>query len=306
MQNNAMFFKVLPCATDMEWYAELQPLAAKDGVTVATAIATIVRTLLLVCQDAARSRAVRRIRVARILIGDALNTNENAAKRVLHFMSTEGVVEGVDYRLVVLKCSSHQSNLVVVVAIAGGKASNVLDTCELCGTLSRLYKYLLPSYLEDFTARLRDIVLRRFSVHSDESSDATRAGQQENVRLPELYGSYILPAELMAVMNRSVTRMQHVGPPGADVEVLRKKAFDTLQRLVLLVEEKTVVTRVCLFAPCAFSLLRMVVLGICDDLFALGHVNPNLEAKGRRQPCRPFVRTGRTKLICDWWLCVCG
>ena len=255
VQNNAMLFKVLPCSTDMEWYTELQPLAAKDGVTVATAIATIVRTLLLVCQDAARSRAIRRTRVVHILIGDALNTNENAAKRVLHFMSTDGAVEGVDYRLVVLKCSSHQSNLVVVVAIAGGKASNVLDTCELCGTLSRLYKYLLPSYLEDFTARLREIVLRRFSVHSDENSDATRAGQQQNVRLLELYGSYILPAELMAVMNRSVTQMQHVGPPAADVEVLRKKAFDILQRLVLLVEEKPVVTRCCLLGVNSCSLI---------------------------------------------------
>ena len=247
VQNNAVFVKVVPAKQDVEWFTELQPLAAKDGATVATAIADVVRSVMLACSEAATLRKVHRIRLVHMLIGDGLNTNENVAKRIFYYFQTAGLVERVDYRLVVLKCSSHQSNLVVVVAIAGGKASNILDNCELCGTLSRVYKYLVPSYLEEFNHRLREIVLRRFVVCSDIGSPATMASQAQNAKLVALYGPLILPPELMMLLNRSVANMEHIGPADVDEQALRKKTFDVLQRLVILVEEKPVVTRfVCL------------------------------------------------------------
>ena len=115
-----------------------------------------------------------------MLVGDGITTNENAAKRVLHHMLGEGAVDRIDYRILVWKCSSHQANLCVAAAIAGEHMTNALDNCELCATLSRLYKYLVPSYLDEFTGKLRDFVAQSFVVRTDNGQPGDIGASEAN------------------------------------------------------------------------------------------------------------------------------
>ena len=93
--------------------------------------------------------------------------------------------------MLVWKCSSHQANLVVAVAIAGGMEENPLDSSPLCANLSRLYKYLLPTYLDEFTAKLRDLVVSQFELlHTLGSAEAV-AQEHRTSELLALYGSCV-------------------------------------------------------------------------------------------------------------------
>ncbi len=94
--------------------------------------------------DAALRACESTIRVVHILVGDGINTNQNAARRML--CSWTEAFEGrerLDHSIVVVNCASHQSNLVVMTAICGGLVRDLVECNALCGTCVRLCKYLL-------------------------------------------------------------------------------------------------------------------------------------------------------------------
>jgi hypothetical protein len=185
------------------------------------------------------------LRFLHVLVGDGVNTNENSAKRLLHkFIVNLQAGSKIVYRLLVWKCFSHQANLVVLVAIAGGLVLNPLDSNELCGTLSRLYKFLVPAYLDEFTGVLRNMVVTSFRLCHDLHSEDTRRHQDRSRTLVALYGDGVLPPALMRLRNRDSSSMEHLCQAGTDERVVRKDMFDLLLRLVWLVEEKPVITRV--------------------------------------------------------------
>ena len=216
VQNNAVFATVVPSKSGVEVFTDLQPLSRKGGATLATAITDIVKPVFTLCSGCAVKHSSRSIRVIHVLVGDGINTNENAAKRVLYNLRRRGAKERVEYRLALFKCSSHQSNLCVAVAIAGNISNDLVDRCGICGTLSRLYKHLLPSYLEEFTARLRGIVLDKMVICDDVDSDTTKAHQAQTQKMIELYGDVILPPELTTIVNRNLQNLEHVAPAGSD------------------------------------------------------------------------------------------
>ena len=262
VQNNAVSVAV-GASTPVDWPCELQPVGRKDGATMASAVIGTTQPILDAVTAGARSAGAKSIRVLHLLMGDGVNTNENVAKRLLHFFMLQSAGGGpVQYRLLVWKCSSHQANLVVLVAIAGSLMKDPLESSALCGTLSRLYKYLVPSYLEGFTAALRNIVVDSFVIRHDTTSAETLRHQEHSKKLAMLYGNGVLPQQLLSVRNRDLSKMEHVAPEGCDVSRLKKDMFDCLLRLVWVVEEKPVVTRFFLFAPCCFALLRMFLLGL--------------------------------------------
>lgn len=94
----------------------------------------------------------------------------------------------------------------------------------------------------------------------------------------------------MALRNRDLSKMGQVAPEWADKRALRKNMFDVLVRLVLVVEEKPVVTRFFLFAPCAFALLRMKLLGLPARLLSIGAIQPAAESARRVQAVLKFYK----------------
>jgi hypothetical protein len=266
VQNNAVLIGVGDQGK-LEWPTELQPLMRKDGSTIATAIVSAVAGALEAAAAAVDARGARPVTFLHMLIGDGVNTNENAAKKVLqHFMFDQRHPK-LKYRLLVWKCASHQANLVVAVAISGKVSGDVLRQSELCATLSRLYKYLVPSYLPEFSMTLRNLVASTFVMSCDTDSAATVAHQEMTKKLVALYGERVLPPELTRIRNRDLGAMQHVAPAGASFEVARKDMYDVLMKLVWIVEERPVVTRLFLFAPCCFALCRMFLLKLPVELF---------------------------------------
>ena len=60
-------------------------VVGQDGATIATSIAVTVANLLEAISEGAVAAGGKRIRVIHALIGDGVNTNENAAKRILSY-----------------------------------------------------------------------------------------------------------------------------------------------------------------------------------------------------------------------------
>lgn len=72
---------------------------------------------------------------------------------------------------------------------------------------------------------------------------------------------------------------------------------EVLLRQVLVVEEKPVVTRVFLFAPCCFAFLRMSMLGLSSDVQCVGDVNPAVESTKRLKAVNAFFARGQTPAL---------
>lgn len=137
----------------------------------------------------------------------------------------------VAYRLLAWKCASHQSNLVVLVALAGRLVNDAMAADELRA------KFLTQVYLEEYTALLRQFVVKEFRLH-DIGSPATLEHQTRAKTLVAMYRRRLLADELVALRKRDPSKMEHVAPEGDDERSLRKHMFDTLLRLVLVVEER--------------------------------------------------------------------
>ena len=95
IQNNAVTVSI--GATNIEWPTELQPLASKDGQTLATAMLEVMENLLAPMRAGVAASPDAGRYVVHLLIGDGVNTNENAAKKLLHELGA-AVGRGLRYR----------------------------------------------------------------------------------------------------------------------------------------------------------------------------------------------------------------
>ena len=209
----------------MEFYTEMQALHKKDGASVAwTLIQTVkgaIECLTRAFADKPEVSSVQTgpprkvtVRVIHLLTGDAVSTNGNASRRVLSYFRDHARRLGIRYSLVCVKCASHQANLVVLVAICGVAMSNPIDDNLLCGTCSRLFKYLIPDYLEEFAANLRDYVLRKQRLVHDLGSDEAEDARSRASKLQALYGEGVLPPALLSLCNRELRDLEHLCPEG--------------------------------------------------------------------------------------------
>eukprot|EP00973_Karenia_brevis_P057483 7995686-Karenia_brevis.AAC.1 len=178
VQNNC----VAICFPDdkLEWPTELQALGRKTGVVLATCMVDIMSELLR-CLSSVSNPAWTCLRVNHLLVGDGIGTNQNAAKRILRYFLTNKTWGDVlvRYRLVVVRCASHAANLVVLVAICGQLLKDAVECDEVSANCSRLYKHLIPDYIEEFSASLQIYLTRTFRVELQENVDeATQRGRE--------------------------------------------------------------------------------------------------------------------------------
>ena len=175
-----------------DFLTELQALKRKDAQTIAASIVQVVeRVLRMVLAGMASSgKAVRSLRVVHVITGDAVNTNDNAYRRVYQHFKAVARDGRLKYFLIGTKCASHQGNLVVVVAICGAGLKKPLDSDLLTATCSRLYKYLAADYDEEFAANLRDHVVRstKFLPLEEAGSQESQSCIERSRKLVELYG----------------------------------------------------------------------------------------------------------------------
>ena len=95
-----------------------------------------------------------------------------------------------------------------------------------------------------------------------------------------LYGPNVLPEDLVDFYNYSILEMKHVSS-SETLEQARGAVFALLHRYVIQIEDHPTTTRFWTFSSCVCCLLRMKLLGLPSDAFALRTVTPN-EANSKR------------------------
>ncbi len=225
-----------------------------------------------------------RLRVIHLLTGDGVPTNMAAARRLLHSYRKDAHVE---YRLIVWLCAAHQANLVVQVAICGSLLADPVNQNGLCGTCSRLFKYLISDYFDEFSSSLRSWVtesLRLVQAHQEEVE--RHRHQVEGLRA--LYGEEVLPDSLLRFYNVTLQRPDHKVCGQADLRELRGQLFSELQRRILRVEEHPIVTRFWLFGTCVRTLLLMNVFNVPPEVFAVQSMQPQVKQQKRLDAVRAY------------------
>ena len=267
-----------------EWYTELQALAEKSAPTVAQAILQVIKEIIQTARSCRHQASTSRLRVIHMLTGDAIPTNLAAAKHVLEVVRREcshGHL-AVQYRLLVWVCASHQSNPVVQIAILGRIMKHPVHGDTIAAACSRLYKYLLPSYTEEFSKALW--------AHLDETmqvQEPNGVNDEAAQHLQQLYGKEVLPDNILSLFNVSMTVRVHAGNQ-VDREQVVREAFRILSQRLLLVEERPVVTRFFLFTTCVWTLLCMKLLALPSCIFSLNTSRIREENGKRLQRFKAF------------------
>ena len=169
-----------------------------------------------------------------VLVGDGVETNGAAAKRVLAWVQQQPLPHSLRYFLMMVRCASHQANLVVGSAVEGRAALCAVATSaesidcrkayiddpkqphrRACATVVRVFKYLTNEYYTGLLSNLREQVhklasLQRFVV--------TKKALNKSLGLARLYGQAVFPPGLLDVLDAGVgsrgalwasTRRQH-------------------------------------------------------------------------------------------------
>ena len=164
---------------------ELDALSNKSARVLATSLHEVFLTVARYIRRGLESSASRWEEgklpwLVHILVGDGVATNHSAARLLWTWLRGEKVKVtagfGFEYFLVCVKCGSHQANLSIGCAVTGRAAvvgcQNSASVCSgrtfanrsavvakgstsphlrLCGTVVRLYKYLVNDYYSVFS-----------------------------------------------------------------------------------------------------------------------------------------------------------
>ena len=218
IQNHAMTLQA--GMETYEIFTELQPLLKKDGPTLGQALINALQNVL---EHIARAQSTswKEITFFHLLTGDGVNTNQAAARFLLgHCQKIRALGDFTFvYFLVPHVCSSHQANLAVSSAIA---AACPESPDLLVANVSRLYRHLLPDYLEEFSAALRRHVETtvRF-MKGDPATLVPAANYEHMTSLQKLYGEAVLPREWTDFFNFHIHELCHVADLDKSIEHVR-------------------------------------------------------------------------------------
>ncbi|CAE7261612.1 unnamed protein product [Symbiodinium microadriaticum] len=295
VQNDSLQLFLNGNDNQVEMFSELQPLLNKTGATLGQALINSVAASLE-CFKTVAETPWSRLRFFHLLTGDGINTNQLASRYVLaHYgkMKTLGE-KRFSYFLIPHVCSSHQANLAVATAIAG---STKHDKDEIVAACSRFFKHLLHDYTEEFALALKNYVEKEVKFARGNPMDdacVPAVHRQEALDLRSLYGEHVLPDDLLRFFNYRLSDRTHVADADMSIEHVRSEAFRLLQKHILKVEEKPVVTRFFLFGPCVNLLLTLKLLGLPLSLFQLSFTRPQLQNGKRLQKFQAFMRAPET------------
>ena len=161
---------------------------------------------------------------------------------------------------------------------------NAIENDALCANCSRLLKYLMVDYTEEFSSGFRRYVVETVSlVPGSPLADAivSSGARQTVMNLQLLYGTEVLPKIITDVLNRDLTSLEVVCPLGNDSRTICGTVYDLLYKHVMRIDSKPVVTRFWMFAHCIFALLLMKTLGLPASIFSTNLVQPQVANAAR-------------------------
>lgn len=279
---------------DFETLTDLQPLLKKDGPSITQALIDTVAEVLKHVEKA-DVREQSEIRLFHVLTGDGVPTNLAAGRFLLgHFekLTALGGAKFV-YFLIPHVCASHQANLAVSTAIT----ICALDSPDvLPANCSRLFRYLIPDYIEEFSAALRRYVEQNLSfLKGDPATCVPQSQQTRRQNFHDLYGDAVLPSEWLEFFNFDLGSLCHISADDKCLEDLRRIGFDLLHKYVMKIEEKPMITRFFLFAPCIEGLLRLKLCQIPAEVFELTMTRPQERNQKRLQKFHDFLAAPSTE-----------
>ena len=163
----------------------------------------------------------------------------------------------------------------------------------LCATATRLYKYLMSDYHEEFSFAVREWVLSRLLVVR-RRLERPRAIQHAR-DISTLYGPHTLPAELLAVWNNGIDIMEQVVAEDQDPDSVRGeivgKLTAVLARFLLHVDEHPTLTRVWTFLHAAGRILAMDVLKCASAVLRAKSTKPQALGQSRLRRVEFFFKS---------------
>ena len=197
------------------------------------------------------------------------------------------------YCLLAWRCASHQVNLAVHVAICGKLVKEPVENNDICANVVRLYKYLIPDYMQEFTSSLRQWV-SQLELLSDSAQALDGHFQPRTDKMLDLYGSGVLPPSILKLFNHILGQLVHRCPSESVREEVRRRACGVLIKHLFVVEEKPVVTRFWLFSSCVNRMLCMLLIGLPPDIFKLSAGRAAQEGQKRLSRFMTYYRSPST------------
>ena len=285
----------------LEIPTELEPLGDKSAATLTTSLERVLRTIAAQVLPGIQGMDIW---ICMILVGDAIPTNEAAAKGLWSAIAETPLGGRSRFFLAMFKCLVHQAALSAKSAVCGPAAAlgdttgNALHEA-LPGVMVRLYKYLLCDYYEEFIQSTRDWVLRSLQLVPHGSSSAD--GQRQVAQMRALYGEHVISNECLRLFNNGLN-LSHIVEDAIDMAEARPQLVGMFVGYIVKdlfhVDSHPVVTRFFTFRDCIDHGLTMALLDIARNAFVLQSVKPRKVNQGRlRNVVMFFKNTESAQLL---------
>ena len=275
---------------------ELEALGDKSAPTLATSFERVLRSVAASVFPQPQ-KGMPEVWVIHVLIGDGIATNEKAAKILWACIEQQQLSPGTRYFLLVLKCVTHQTGLSAKSSVIGRSAATGAGGGELyktiTGVASRLFKYVICDYFEEFVFSVREWVVQKLVVQSaveEEDIAATSAAKA----LQRLYTEHVVPQDMLRLWNNGFGCMRHRLKPGEDpIEERPRVVNDFVQWIVkhlLHVDSHPTLSRFFTFRGCVDRMLTMSFIDMPKHAFKVRTMKPRQENQKRIRAVESFFK----------------
>ena len=275
---------------------ELEALGDKSAPTLATSFERMLRWVSagVFPQPQAGKPEVW---VFHILLGDGIGTNEKAAKILWACIQQQQLSPGTRYFLLVLKCVTHQTGLSAKSSVIGRSAAIGAGGGELyktiTGVASRLFKYVICDYYEEFVFSIREWVVQHLVVQSaEEAEDVVATGAAE--ALQRLYTEHVVPKEMLRLWNNGFGCMRHRLQAGEDPVEERPRVVNEFVQWItthlLHVDSHPTLSRFFTFRGCLDRMFTMHLIGMPQRAFRVRSMKPRQENQKRLRAVDSFFK----------------
>jgi len=274
---------------------ELEALGDKSSPTLATSFERVLRSV--VAHTLPQPQAgMPEVWLIHILIGDGIATNEKAAKILWACIAQQQLNPGTRYFLLVLKCATHQTGLSAKSSVIGRAAATGAGGGELyktiTGVASRLFKFVICDYFEEFVFSVREWVVQKLVVQAAEEEDvaATSAAKA----LQRLYTEHVVPREMLRLWNNGFGSMRHRLEPGENPDAERPRVVNEFVQWIvkhlLHVDSHPTLSRFFTFRGCIDRMLTMSLIDMPKHAFKVRTMQPRKENQKRLRAVESFFK----------------
>ena len=277
---------------------ELEALGDKSAPTLATSFERLLRYVAagIFPQPPAEgglpqpqaAATVPEVWAFHILIGDGIPTNQAAAKILWACVQLQPLAPGTRYFLVVMKCVTHQTGLSAKSSVIGRAAATGAGESELykaiTGVASRLFKFVIADYYEEFVFSVREWVAADLLVQPAEAGEDIAATGAAKA-LQRLYTEHVVPERMLDLWNNGLGCLRHRLAPGQDPVAERPRIVnDFVQWIVkhlLHFDSHPTLSRFFTFRGCIDRMLTMSLIDMPKRAFKVRSIKPRQENQKR-------------------------